>query len=110
MPGDVGQHALVLDLASVAPQIGDVLRRQHDAAGGHVRGVDRQYARVRVLGAHERGVQHAGPLDLDRVPLAAGHAGVHPTSSAARRTSAAITRRRYAAEPRASLSGSIRSA
>ena len=39
----------------------------------------------------------------------AGHARVH-TSSTARRTSAAITRRRYFADPRESLSASIRSA
>ena len=70
----------------------------------------RQHARVRVRRAHERGVQHPGPLDLDRVAQIGGHAGVHATSSTARRTSAAITRRRYLAEPRESDSGSIRSA
>ena len=109
MARDVGKHALVLDLAAVAAEICDVRRRQHDAAAGHAEASTETHVRVRVLGAHERGVQHAGPLDLARVPQPGRHARVH-TSSTARRTSAAITRRRYAAEPRESLSGSIRSA
>ena len=101
----VGEHALVLDLAAVEPEVGDVLGRQHDAVRRHRRRVDRHHARVRVRRAHERGVQHAGPLDVDRVALRAGHARsircAHAASTA-RRTSTAITRRRYSAEPRAS--------
>ena len=122
---DVGQHALVLDLAAVAAEVRDVVRCQHDAVVG---AGDRQHARVRVRRAHEGGVQHAGPLDLARVALGAGHARIHqaaPTTAHAPATislapvsdrlhgaptSAAITRRRYAADPRASLIGSIRSA
>ena len=103
----VGQHPLVLDLAAIGIQVRDVVRREHDDV---VRAFDREHSRVRVRRAHERGVQHAGPLGVARVALGAGHAGVHATSSTARRTSAAITRRRYSADPRASLSGSIRSA
>ena len=92
----VGEHALVLDLAAVEAEVGHVVGRQHDHVRGHRRRVDGQHARVRVRRAHERGVQHAGPLGVDRVALRAGHARVHQaTSSTARRTSAAITRRRY---------------
>ena len=102
-----GQDALVLDLAAVGIEIRDVVRREHDDV---VRAFDRDHARVRVGGAHEGGVQHAGPLGVAGVALGAGHARVHETSSTARLTSEAITRRRYSADPRASPIGVIRSA
>jgi hypothetical protein len=107
--GAVGEHALVLHLAAVEPEVGDVVRREHHDVVGDGRRVDADHARVRMRRAHERGVQHAGPLDLRRVAQLGGHARVH-TASTARATSAAITRRRYFAEPRESDSGSIRSA
>ena len=69
VPGDVGEHALVLDLAAVRAEVRDVLRRQQDDVARQIGRVDREHARVRVLRAHEGGMQHAWPLDLDRVAL-----------------------------------------
>ena len=96
---DVGEHALVARLAAVEPEVGDVLGRQRDAAVGQRRDVDAHHARVRVRRAHERGVQHARALDVDRVALRAGDAASMPmaliaSASIARRTSTAVTRRR----------------
>ena len=106
----IGEHALVARLAPVRAQIGDVLGQQRDAVVRERGGVDAEHAGVRMRGAHERRVQHARALDVNRVALRAGDAGVdHASSSSARRTSTAVTRRRYAAEPRASEIGSIRS-
>ena len=109
--GDVGEDALVARLAAVLHRVGDVLGQQDDAVPGDGGGVDAGDARVRVRRAHERRVEHPRPLDVDRVALGAADPGVdHASASSARRTSTAITRLRYAAEPRASAIGAMRSA
>ena len=113
--GDVGEHELVAHLAAVRPQARDVLRQQRHAAARDGGGVDAVDARVGVRRAHERRVPHPGQLRVQRVALGSRQPGVdadraHARSSSARRTSTATIRRRYAAEPRASAIGSIRSA
>ena len=111
VPRDAGEHVLVARLAAVGGEVGDVLGQQRDAVAGERGRVDAQHARVGVRGADERRVEHPRPLDVDRVALGAADARVdHASASSARRTSTATTRRRYAAEPRASPIGSIRSA
>jgi hypothetical protein len=113
--GDVGEHELVARLAAVRPQVRDVLRKERHAAGGHGGGVDAIDARVGVRRAHERRMPHPGQLRVQRVALGSRQPRIdadraHSSSSSARRTSTATIRRRYAAEPRASEIGSIRSA
>jgi hypothetical protein len=119
VPGDPGEHVLVADLAAVEVQLHDVGGEQRDALRGHGGSVDRAHASVRMRAAHERRVEHAGTLGVHRVALRADHAAVDPdrrhrpaspTSSTARRTSTATTRRRYSALPRASDNGCRRSA
>ena len=75
--GDVGQHALVLDLAAVAAEVGDVLGQQRDA----VRPAAprrRPTARARAACGERTNAACSmpGPLDVDRVALRAGHARV----------------------------------
>ena len=74
---DVGQHALVARLAAVARR---GRRRPRAAAPRSPSGTrdasTRQHARVGVRRAHERRVQHPGPLDVDRVALRAADARV----------------------------------
>ena len=108
-----GEHRLVLDLAAVAAQVTHVVRHERHHPVGYSRGIHTRNARVRVGRAQDARVQH--PIDLDVLGVAqrSSHARVcrhHAMSSSARRTSTAITRRRYSAEPRASEIGSIASA
>jgi hypothetical protein len=103
VPRHVGEHALVARLAAVEAEVGDVARHEHDAVAGHGGRVDAGHARVRVRRADERRVQHPRTLDVDRIRLGAGHPCIHAdrahpagpaSSSTARRTSTAVTRRR----------------
>ena len=85
----VREHVLVLQLAAVASEVHGVLRKQRHRAGRQRRRVDGQHTCVGVRRAHEGRVPHA---------VRGGITGVadepHPSSSSARRTSTAITRRR----------------
>ena len=81
MTRDVGEYVLVLDLAPVPAQPLDVIGPEHDDLVGDRRRVERDHPRVRVRRAHEGGVEHARPLDLDRITKRTGHARVHDTSS-----------------------------
>jgi hypothetical protein len=102
------EHGLVADLRPVRPVRAHVVGKQHDAAVRHGRRVDPADPRVGVRRAQDPGMQDPRQLDVLRVPDAApDHAA---SSSSARRTSTAITRLRYAAEPRTSAIGSIASA
>jgi hypothetical protein len=98
--GHVAQDPLILELAAVDAKVVDIGGQQRGAALGQRARVDRAHARVRVWRAHERCVQHPRPLDVDRVALRTGDARVEPdrahaaSSSSARRTSTAVTRRR----------------
>ena len=103
------EHGRVLDLAAVPAQPAHVVGRERDDAVGHGDGED---AGVRVERADDARVQHPGQLDVLGVAGGArdprvGHAA---SSSSARRTSTAITRRRYSDEPAKSEIGSIAAA
>ena len=106
------EHRLVLDLATVRAEPSNVVGREHDAGVGHRRGVDPQQPRMRVERADDPPAQQPGQLEVLRVAGGTGHAriGHAAMSSTARRTSTAITRRRYSDDPLTSPSGSIASA
>ena len=106
------EHCLVLDLAPVSVEPADVVGKQDDARLRHGRGVDSEQARVGVERADDARMQYPGQLEVFLIAGCAGGARVDhaASSSSARRTSTAITRRRYPDEPLTSLIGSIASA
>ncbi len=67
--GHPRQDVLVADLTPVKLQILHVPGHQRHAVGRHRRNVDGDHARMWVWAAHERRVEHAGTLGVDRVTL-----------------------------------------
>ena len=122
VPGHPGQHVLVGDLAAVAAKRLDVRRGQDEDTLGYEGGVDAGDAGRGMWGPHQPCVPHPGDGEVVGVAdgradarighvLAAGGVSAAGVSvSRARRTSTAIILVRYAAEPRLSLIGWMRSA
>src|SRR5258708_10606012 len=99
-----GKHGLILDLATVMAKIANIVWCKHNNVIGYSRGIYPHNTRMGIGRAQDTSIQHLLKFNILRITDSPADSWITHgiISSRARRTSTAMIRRRYSAEPRES--------